>query len=92
MKEYITYIMFFWLPPASDQVQSAFNSIAREEIGKRRLSDLMCDNTGIQQVPADAWRNLAFAGNELVDCSGSDVNRLDVSKINLVLEWVEMEE
>ena len=75
--------MLFLITAGREHAHNEFTQTAREVIGKRTLSDVICDNTNLKQVPAQALRSLKFKGNSEKSCS-KKYSTLDVSKINLV--------
>lgn len=63
--------------------QGSFAKAAQEEIMKRKLSDILCENTILEKVPQNAFQIHDEKDNRYKTCSKS-VNELDLSKINLL--------
>ena len=63
-----------------------FSSYAREHLTTRTFSDIICDNTNIQQVPSHAFLGrIALSGNPMKSCSSSSQrNDLNMGRINLL--------
>ncbi len=53
-----------------------FTDAQLSALRRRRLSDLLCDNTDIRSLPSEAFR---FGSEEVCCGDGDGVNRLDLS-------------
>ena len=63
---------------------AGFDRDAREAIMERKISDIICDNTQIQQVPKNAFLPVTpvRGPNDLVTCG--EHTQLDLGRINLI--------
>ncbi|CAG0907558.1 unnamed protein product [Cyprideis torosa] len=58
-------------------VGNGLRKLERELIRKRRLRDIMCDNTNITQIQTNAF-NLPSSSNPLTSCSGSNLGTSEI--------------
>ena len=62
-----------------------FDDDARQHLLKRKFSDIICDNTDVEEVPSSAFRSKTSSPrNPTKRCDTNDVNSLDVTKINIL--------
>ena len=59
-----------------------FNRNARQAIMERKLSDIICDNTAVKEVPTLAFLEGHDLDNPMKTCG--EHNRLDIDSINLI--------
>ena len=76
---FLTSVLF-----VSGQTNS-FNQNALQNIKNRKLSDIICDNTNIKELPSNVFINNNDPSNSIKRCDTNDVNHLEFSKINLIL-------
>ena len=63
----------------------SFDRNALLTIRNRRLSDIICDNTEIKEVPTNAFLSSNDPSNNLKRCNSNAVNHLEFKDINLII-------
>ena len=63
----------------------SFNSNSLQTIKNRKLSDIICDNTNIREVPDNVFLSSNNPSNNIKRCQTNAVNHLDLNQVNLIL-------